>query len=177
MTTRSYCTFYVAELFVGIDVQQVQEVLREQPMTTIPLAPATVAGLINLRGQIVTAIDLRTRLGLPPLDAAIRPANVVVRDREAAVSLLVDRICDVIEVDEQLREPPPLTVREEFRPLLSGAYKLPGQMLLVLDYPRLLDDPHPPTPLRRRDEELLRSSRERSAHSDEGHASRHVSKP
>ncbi len=152
MSTRQYCTFHVADLFVGIDVQQVQEVLRQQPMTAVPLAPATVSGLINLRGQIVTAINLRTRLGLGAADAGLPMANVVIRDRDAAVSLLVDRIGDVLEVDDALCEAAPSTVNDEFRSLLLGAYKLPGQMLLVLDHQRVLDDSPPPHDARRREE-------------------------
>lgn len=137
---HQYCTFHVGELFAGIEVQRVQEVLRQQPMTPIPLAPPTIAGLINLRGQIVTAIDLRARLGFPPAPQGLRPTNVVVSDGDAAVSLLVDRIGDVLEVSEELCEPPPDTVSSRFRHVIRGAYKLPGRLLLVLDHDRILSE-------------------------------------
>lgn len=138
--TRQFCTFYVDELFLGIDVQQIQEVIRYQGMTRVPLAAAAISGLINLRGQIVTAIDLRCRLGMPGRSAQEPPMNVVVRDGDNAVSLLVDRIGDVLEVDDELFEPPPSTVRAGVRGLIVGAYKLPGRLLLVLDTQRVLNE-------------------------------------
>jgi purine-binding chemotaxis protein CheW len=128
-----FCTFYVENLFLGIDVQQVQEVIRYQEMTRVPLAAPAISGLINLRGQIVTAIDLRVRLGLPARPAGEQPMNVVVRDGDAAVSLLVDRIGDVLEVNDAEFERPPSTIRPSMRGLILGAYKLPEELLLVLD--------------------------------------------
>ena len=128
-----FCTFYVENLFLGIDVQQVQEVIRYQEMTRVPLAAPAISGLINLRGQIVTAIDLRVRLGLPARPAREQPMNVVVRDGDAAVSLLVDRIGDVLEVNDAEFERPPSTIRPSMRGLILGAYKLPEELLLVLD--------------------------------------------
>lgn len=136
--TRQFCTFHVGNLFLGIGVQQVQEVIRFLEMTRVPLAPAGVSGLINLRGQIVTAIDLRCKLGLPLRDGDELPMNVVVRDGEHAVSLLVDRIGDVLEAHEDHFEPPPSTVKAHVRELILGAYKLPDQLLLVLDTHRVL---------------------------------------
>jgi purine-binding chemotaxis protein CheW len=102
-------------------------------MTRVPLAAPAVSGLINLRGQIVTAIDLRVRLGLPPRPAGERPMNVVVRDGESAVSLLVDNIGDVLELNDETFERPPSTVRASVRGLVLGAYKLSDRLLLVLD--------------------------------------------
>ncbi len=133
MSMQQYCTFYVNGLCLGVEVHQVQEVLRYQEMTNVPLAPAMVAGLINLRGQIVTAIDLRRRLGLPdrPDDAA--PMNVVVRTDEWVISLLVDEIGDVIEVAAESYEPTPRTLTGGTRDLVRGVYKLDKQLLLVLD--------------------------------------------
>ena len=133
-----FCTFHVDNLFLGVDAQQVQEVIRYQEMTRVPLAPAAIHGLINLRGQIVTAIDLRCRLRLPLRAPNVLPMNVVVRDGENAVSLLVDRIGDVVEVNDELFEPPPPTVRADLRGLIRGAYKLPDRLLLVLDTDRAL---------------------------------------
>lgn len=135
-----FCTFHVDNLFLGVDAQQVQEVIRYQQMTRVPLASNAISGLINLRGQIVTAIDLRCRLGLPPRMPNTLPMNVVVRDGEHAVSLLVDRIGDVVEVDDELFEPPPSTVRAAIRGLIRGAYKLPDRLLLVLDTVGILNE-------------------------------------
>jgi purine-binding chemotaxis protein CheW len=135
---RQYCTFCVDTLLLGVDVQQVQEVIRYQAMTRVPLANKVISGLINLRGQIVTAIDLREQLGLPPRSPERNPMNVVVRDGEEVVSLLVDEIGDVIEVTADSFESPPATARASLRDLITGAYKLPDRLLLVLDTGRAL---------------------------------------
>lgn len=140
MTERKhqFCTFYVDDLFLGIDVQQVQEVIRYQEMTRVPLAPKAIQGLINLRGQIVTAIDMRIWLSISPRSADVLPMNVIVRDGNNVVSLLVDRIGDVIEVDDELFETPPNTVKANVRGLIQGAYKLSDRLLLLLDTNRAL---------------------------------------
>jgi purine-binding chemotaxis protein CheW len=123
----------------AIDVQTVQEVIRYQQMTDIPLAPEAVCGLINLRGQIVTAIDLRKRLGLPCRPEGQLPMNVVVRSDDGAVSLLVDQIGDVQESDMENFESPPETLRGEARQLIRGAYKMKDRLLLILDTERVID--------------------------------------
>lgn len=141
--SRQFCTFHVDGLFLGIDVQYIQEVIRYQPMTRVPLEPPSISGLINLRGQIVTAIDLRCRLELPRRGPDELPMNVVVRDGDGAVSLLVDRIGDVLEVDDDVFETPPSTVRAGVRGLIVGTYKLPGELLLILDTSRVLTEGDP----------------------------------
>lgn len=128
-----YCTFFVDGLYFGIDVLRVQEVIRTHPFTRVPLAAPAVKGLINLRGQLVTAIDLRTTLRLTPRDELQEPMNVVVRTDDGAISLLVDDIGDVIVPDESSFENPPETLPAEARAFIKGVYKLPGQLLLVLD--------------------------------------------
>ena len=141
---RRLCTFFVEDRYLGVDVADVQEVLRAQPLTDVPLAPPVVRGLMNLRGQIVVAVDLRRRLGLPPLHEA-EATDVVVRHGEDAVSLLVDEIGDVVEVDPATREDVPPTVRPPARDLFSATYKLPDRLLLVLDV-RAVVDVHRPIP-------------------------------
>src|SRR5271155_3083524 len=89
VASQQFSTFFVADLFFGVDVLNVQEVLRFQPMTPVPQAPGVIEGLINLRGQIVTAIDMRRRLGLSPRAGDKSPMNMVVRTADGAVSLLV----------------------------------------------------------------------------------------
>src|ERR1700743_3747788 len=98
---RQLCTFFLQGLFFGVEVEKVQEVIRYQEMTRIPLSPPVIAGLINLRGQIVTAIDLRHQLELLPRKSDELPMNVVIRRDDGPISLLVDEIGDVVEVDEQ----------------------------------------------------------------------------
>lgn len=130
---KQLCTFLVDGLLFGIDVTRVQEVIRYQEMTPVPLAPSVIHGLINLRGQIVTAIDLRTRLQLSRRRADELPVNVVARDEEGVVSLLVDEIGDVVEVDESSFEPPPETLNPASKALIHGVYKLEPQLLLLLN--------------------------------------------
>lgn len=136
--TIQYSTFYVGELLFGIDVMQVQEVLRYQSMTKVLLAPCVISGLINLRGQIVTAIDLRRRMNLPPRSEDQLPLNIVVRSGEGVVSFLVDQINDVLEVNKGAFEPAPQTLPSEQRQLIDGLYKLDDQLLLVLNVERAL---------------------------------------
>ena len=129
-----YCTFYLAGQHFGVDVLEVQEILRFQEMTRVPLASPAVSGLINLRGQIVTAIDLRRRVGLPDRDEGGRlPTNVVLHSDGGAVSFLVDEIGDVIEVEEYAFEPPPDTMPGHLRELVTGVFKREDHLLLVLD--------------------------------------------
>lgn len=130
---RQLCTFYLEHLLFGVEVEKVQEVIRYQEMTRIPLSPAVVAGLINLRGQIVTAINLREQLHLPSRQGGELPMNVVIRRDDGPISLLVDEIGDVVEVDEDLFEPAPHTLHSENREFIRGVYKLKEQLLLLLD--------------------------------------------
>jgi purine-binding chemotaxis protein CheW len=134
-----HCTFHLGELYLGVEVTQVQEVIRHQATTPVPLAPDVIGGLMNLRGEIVTTIDLRRRLDLPPLEDGHDPMHVVIRSDDAVVSLLVDGIGDVIEVDDDAFEPAPPTLPSGTRDLIVGVYKLDGRLLLVLDCDRVLD--------------------------------------
>lgn len=133
LAETQYCTFRLTNLMFGIEVDKVQEVIRAQPMTGVPLANPVVEGLINLRGQIVTALDLRRRLELPPRAPDEEPTNIVVRTSVGQLSLLVDRIGDVVDVDHANFEEPPETLEGVARELITGAYKLDGMLLLVLD--------------------------------------------
>jgi purine-binding chemotaxis protein CheW len=137
-STTAYCTFELGDLLFGVPVLTVQEVIRSQQMTHVPLAIPMVKGLINLRGQVVTAIDLRTRLGLGALESG-EPMNVVVRTEEGAVSLLVDMIGDVLEPTDASFEASPDTIDGELATVVTGVYKLDGRLLLVLDVARCLD--------------------------------------
>jgi len=132
-------TFHVGKYLFGVDVSLVQEVVRLQLMTPVPLASPEIAGLINLRGEVLTAIDLRARLGLPPAETTREPVNVVVRVDDEPVSLLVDEIGGVLEVSQVPFEQTPSTVDEKVRELLLGAYTLPDRLLLALNARRVLD--------------------------------------
>jgi purine-binding chemotaxis protein CheW len=131
--SKQFCTFFVNGLFFGVEVLKVQEVIRYQEMTQVPLAPPTIQGLINLRGQIVTAIDLRRRLELEARASQELPMNVVVRSDDGAISLLVDEIGDVVEIHDDIYERPPETLKGVARELIQGVYKLKERLLLILD--------------------------------------------
>lgn len=134
-----YCTFIVDRLFFGVPVEHVQEVIRHQEMSLVPLARPEVSGLINLRGQIVTAIDLRCRLCLPKRGEGSRGMNVLITTPDGAVSLVVDQIEDVLEVPSELIERPPETLQGEIRELIQGACKLKDRLLLLLDTEKAID--------------------------------------
>ncbi len=110
-----------------------------QEMTEVPLAPKAVKGLINLRGQVVTAIDLRTWLGFDPVEDGAPSMNVVVRGDDDILSFLVDEIGDVVEPHEAIYEPPPETLEENIREMINGVYKLEGQLLLVMNAERTFE--------------------------------------
>jgi purine-binding chemotaxis protein CheW len=139
MATQQFCTFFVDGIQFGIEVLKVQEVLKYQEMTPVPLAPRVVSGLINLRGQIVTALDLRTRMGLPGRGEGALPMNVVIRAEDGAVSLLVDEIGDVLEAAHESFEEPPATLHPQARDLILGVYKMEQGLLLILDTDKALN--------------------------------------
>ncbi|MCW2612731.1 MAG: purine-binding chemotaxis protein CheW [Actinomycetota bacterium] len=138
MAVRQYATFEVDGQYFGVDVARVQEVFRHHDRTPVPLAPPTVAGLINLRGEVIPAIDVRTRMGLPRRESG-DPMNVVVRDGDEVVSLLVDSIGDVSEADDAAVEPPPTTITGPARDMILGAIPQEGRLLLLLDVSRTVD--------------------------------------
>jgi purine-binding chemotaxis protein CheW len=138
-TSGQLSTFFVADLFFGVDVHDVQEVLHFQQMTPVPQASEIVEGLINLRGQIVTAIDMRRRLQLPPRTEDQIPMNMVVRTSDGVVSLQVDEIGDVLDVDAAAYERSPDNLDPATRELIRGVYKLKDRVLLVLDIEKAVE--------------------------------------
>lgn len=136
---HQYVTFFVAGNYLGVDVLMVQEVLRNQHLTRVPLAPAVVEGLINLRGQIVPALDLRRVLNLPNRDGSVNTASLVVRTERGAVSLQVDEIDEVVQQNTSSLSSPPNNIDSRLRMLLQGVYKLDSRLLLVLDIRRAVE--------------------------------------
>ncbi len=130
---KQFCTFYLDNYCFGINVLEVQEVFRYQKITSMPLAPKVITGMINLRGQIITAVNLRLRLGMGPRPEDQVPMNIVIRTNGTVMDLLVDRIGDVMEISEDLFEQPPDTVQRAMRELVIGVYKLKNRLLMVLD--------------------------------------------
>jgi purine-binding chemotaxis protein CheW len=137
MTTVQLTTFRVDGQLFGLPVERVQEVTRFQPMTPVPVAPPSLVGLINLRGEVLAAIDLRERLEYPPRDAGRLPINLVLRGE--GVTLLADSFEMVVDVDTDDFELPPDTLHGPMRHLIRGAYKLETGLLLELDASRLIE--------------------------------------
>jgi len=140
---RMLCTFRIGRQWFGVDVASVQEVLKAQPLAQVRWAGPALRGLINLRGQIVTAIDLSSALGMPggTDESAAAPAQVVVRAEGAgspSLSLCVDEIGDVAEVDGSSFERTPATYVSAKPELIRGVYKLTDRLLLALDLSRVM---------------------------------------
>jgi purine-binding chemotaxis protein CheW len=136
---KQFCTFYLDRRMFGIDVLNIQEVMRFQETTEVPLAPPVIRGLLNLRGSIVSTIDLRHRFGMCPLAGDALPMNIVTQTGTGLASFLVDRIGEVIEVDEASFEMPPETLSGEMRHLIGGVYKLEAGLLMILNVERVAD--------------------------------------
>lgn len=135
---RQYCTFWLGEMLLGIPVEQVQEVLMHQTITPVPLASTAIRGLINLRGQIVPAVDLRDCLTLDDASLKDRTVNVIVHAERETISLLVDRSGDVLDVEESQFEQPPGTLEDAVFELLTGVYKLDSHLLHAVDVEALV---------------------------------------
>jgi purine-binding chemotaxis protein CheW len=137
-TAKQFTTFYICDQLYGIDVMQVQEVTQTLPITTIRLAPNYVKGLINLRGQIATAIGVRELFGLKSNEE--ESMTVVCRVDGNLLSLLVDRIGDVVEVQESEFEATPETVDDSVKMFMEGVYRIEGSILSVLGMDRLAQE-------------------------------------
>jgi purine-binding chemotaxis protein CheW len=141
------CTFYLGHLYLGIEIDRVQEVIRRQTITRVPQSPIEVAGLINLRGKIVTALDLYKRFNLQTNQRHGDLINVVVHSQHGLVSLLVEGIGDVVEAHERDLEPPPGTLQSISHDLIRGVFKLEESLLLVLDTDAITDLTTQPNPV------------------------------
>ncbi|MEE9319330.1 MAG: chemotaxis protein CheW [Granulosicoccus sp.] len=135
---QKYCTFYLDKYYFGIEVEKVQEIIKYQQITSVSLAPLVIKGLINLRGQIVTAVDLRCLLELPEREEGESPMNIVVRTEQGAFSLLVDRIGDVLELSNDCFESPPDNLKGMSRTLIRRAYKLDCALLLTMEVDKIV---------------------------------------
>ena len=135
---NQYVSFQVDRQLLGIPVNTVQEVLNPQTIAPVPRARPEIAGLLNLRGQIVTAVNLRRRLGLPDLPPEKASMNVVVRHRDESYSLLVDEVGDVINVSEEALQPAPQTLDSHWKSVTSGIFRLEKRLFVILNVISLL---------------------------------------
>lgn len=147
MTQRQFCTFFLDQIYFGIDIEAIQEIIRDRPITRVPLAPSDIRGLIDLRGQIIPVVDLQHRLGIETEVSSLSTDrnvdedgeyNIVIRIANEIVSLRVDNIGDIIELADADLEPPIATLQENIRNFLQGVYKLDRNFLLVLDPEKVL---------------------------------------
>ena len=139
MASRQFATFEVADQLFGVEVHTVQEVLSYNEYTPVPLAPPAVGGLFNLRGQVIAAVDLRVQLGLPRQTMQGPVMNVILRGDGEPVSLLVDRIGEVVDLDDEAFEGPPDTLSGPTRELVTGTFKMDGRLMLALDVNQAVD--------------------------------------
>lgn len=137
---KEFVTVTIAGQRFGIPVLSVHDVLTEQRITHIPLAPSEVAGALNLRGRTVTAIDVRTRLGLPAREEGVSCMNVVVEYDGEPYSLMVDAVGDVLALSDDDYEANPITLDEVWREIADGLYRLEEGLLIVLDVSRLFSE-------------------------------------
>lgn len=142
--THDFLTLFIGDQIFGIPILQVQDVLGPQPVTQVPLAPPAIAGSLNLRGRIVTAINVRACLAMPiKNDDPATMMSVVIEHESELYSLLIDKIGDVLSLSYSDFEKNPATLQEEWRGVCQGIYRLQDRLLVVLDVPRLLESLEP----------------------------------
>lgn len=134
-----YCTFYLNQRNFAIPMMEVQEVIRQQTLTPVPLAPTLVRGLMNLRGNLVVSIDMRRRLGLPPAEDESTSIQIISKGPSGLVGLMVDQVGEVETLEDSDGEPPPGTAPQAIRELMKAVFPLEGGLLTVLDGAHILE--------------------------------------
>lgn len=140
-TRKEYLTVWIADQLFGLPVIEIQEVIDHQSITHIPKAPPQVAGSLNLRGRIVTAIDVRVLIGLPAIDDPNKTMSVVVERKGDVYSLMVDAVGEFIDLDEDAIEPFPPTTPLSIRAISHGIHQLRDNLLILADIDALVGDP------------------------------------
>ncbi|NUQ62002.1 MAG: chemotaxis protein CheW [Pirellulales bacterium] len=135
-----FATFYIGDLLLAADIHQVREINRHFELTPVPHAPPCVRGVINLRGDVVTVVDLRTILGLGQTEIARQTRNVIVHSRDEQIGMLVDRVADTIRVPSDAVEPPPANVQSADASFFKGVYRLEQELIVLLDVDAALVD-------------------------------------
>ncbi len=137
--SSDYITMTIADQLFGLPVLSVQDVLGPQKIACVPLAPDEVAGSLNLRGRIVTAVDMRTRLGLPPCDESVTSMSVVVDYQGELYSLIIDAVGEVLSLPKDRYERSPPTLDPRWREVANGIFRLDDRLLVVLDISQILN--------------------------------------
>jgi purine-binding chemotaxis protein CheW len=134
-----FVTFTIAGQIFGLPIARVQDVFKPARITRVPLAGAEIAGVLNLRGRIVTAIDMRKRLEVKERETSDAPMAIGIEAKGESFGLLVDAVGEVLKLPQAEREPNPINLDHKLADLASGVYRLDGQLLVVLDIDRVLD--------------------------------------
>lgn len=138
LNKNDYVTIWLDGQMCGIPVLEVQDVLSKQVITEVPLSPAAVAGVLNLRGQIVTAINLRKRLNLEELEDSSEEMNIVVEYQNEPYALIIDKVGDVLSLSDEAYEKNPVTLEACWQSVSNGIYRLEDDLLVILDIEKLL---------------------------------------
>ncbi|WP_170149805.1 chemotaxis protein CheW [Rhodoplanes roseus] len=134
-----YVTVMLGEQLFGLPISRVQDVFMLERLTRVPLSQPEIAGVLNLRGRIVTAIDMRRRLGLPKREDGRKPMAIGIESKGESYGLLIDSVGEVLKLDENNREPNPVNLDTRLARVSAGVHRLEGQLLVVLDVDRVLD--------------------------------------
>ena len=135
---NQYVSFWVDNQLLGVPVNAVQEVLNPQTIARTPHARPEISGLLNLRGQIVTAINLRKRMGLPDREGEQKSMNVVLQHKDESFSILVDEVGDVINVPSETMEPVPHTLEAHWKTITRGVFRLDERLFIILNVEAIL---------------------------------------
>jgi purine-binding chemotaxis protein CheW len=139
-TDLQFATFYVGHMLLGVDIRIVQEINRQSEITQVPHAPEYVRGVINLRGDVATVIDLKTILGLPKSEKSRQSRNLIVHHRGESIGLLVDRISDILTLSGDEIGPPPANVDGVDGRLMTGVCTLDSEIVVLLDIDQVLSE-------------------------------------
>ena len=139
MNTNQFSTFWVDECLYGVNIKMVQEITKSMTVAEVPLAPDYIKGLINLRGQIATAVGLKELFKLKSTNSEEGKINVVCKSDSYLLSLIVDEVGDVLELEDSQFELTPETVSPEVSKFMSGVYKLPNNLVSVVDIQKIID--------------------------------------
>jgi purine-binding chemotaxis protein CheW len=137
-----YVTVLLGGQLFGLPISRVQDVFMPERLTRVPLARPEIAGVLNLRGRIVTAIDMRCRLGLPKVEEKRPPMAVGIECKGESYGLLIDSVGEVLKLDDNAREPNPVNLDSRLAQISAGVHRLDGQLLVILDVERVLDMGH-----------------------------------
>ncbi len=133
-------TFYIGDALCGMDILRIQEINKHMEMTVVPQAPAYVMGILNLRGQIVTVIDLGQKLGLASTKLGEESRNIIVTSKDEYIGLVVDRICDVVEANRDMMEVPPANIGAIQGVFFEGVFKTENNLIGILDVEEILKE-------------------------------------